>query len=75
MSEGEGRGGGEGEKAVLQIESPRFVPRLAPRPPHTVYYSQALSPTPSTMAVAPELRTAKRSPARPAAKSRPPVAP
>ena len=35
----------------------------APRPP--VMYSQPLSPQPSTTATAPELRTAKRSPARP----------
>ena len=40
-----------------------------------VMYSQPWSPTPSTTAVAPELRTAKRSPARPAAYSSPPVAP
>ena len=38
-------------------------------------YSQPWSPTPSTTAKAPELRTANRSPARPAANNRPPVAP
>ncbi len=35
----------------------------------------AWSPTPSTTATAPEFRTAKRSPAEPAQKSSPPVAP
>src|SRR2546428_654808 len=40
-----------------------------------VMYSHALLPTPSTTAVAPELRTAKRSPAEPARKSSPPGAP
>jgi len=43
------------------------------RPP--VMYSQPFEPQPSTTAVAPELRTAKRSPAWPAANSLPPVAP
>ena len=38
-------------------------------------YSQAWSPTPSTTADAPELRTANRSPAEPATYSSPPVAP
>ena len=38
-------------------------------------YSQPWRPTPSTTAVAPELRTAKRSPARPRTKSSPEVAP
>jgi len=38
-------------------------------------YSQPFAPQPSTTTVAPELRTAKRSPACPAAKSRPEVAP
>ncbi len=38
-------------------------------------YSQPKSPTPSTTAVAPELRTAKRSPASPSTNVRPPVAP
>ena len=38
-------------------------------------YSQPLSPTPSTTACTPELRTAKRSPAQPAANNLPPVAP
>ena len=49
------------------------APRTTTRPP--VMYSQPWSPTPSTMARAPELRTAKRSPARPAAKRAPLVAP
>jgi len=40
-----------------------------------VMYSHALLPTPSTTAVAPELRTAKRSPARPRKNARPLVAP
>ena len=40
-----------------------------------VMYSQPLAPQPSTTTVAPELRTAKRSPAWPAAKSLPLVAP
>ncbi len=39
-------------------------PSTATVPP--VMYSQPWSPTPSTTAVAPELRTQKRSPARPA---------
>jgi hypothetical protein len=38
-------------------------------------YSQPWSPTPSTTAIAPELRTAKRSPATPLKKARPDVAP
>src|SRR2546422_8016632 len=38
-------------------------------------YSQQWFPAPSTTATAPEFRTANRSPARPAAKSVPPVAP
>ncbi len=38
-------------------------------------YSQQWSPAPSITAWAPELRTAKRSPAVPAANSLPPVAP
>ena len=38
-------------------------------------YSQPWWPTPSTTAVAPELRTAKRSPARPRTNSSPEVAP
>ena len=41
----------------------------------SVMYSQPWSPTPSTTAFAPLFRTAKRSPARPAAKRLPPVAP
>ena len=56
------------------------APRLYPKPPRTttvppVMYSQAWSPTPSMTAVAPELRTANRSPAAPATNSEPPVAP
>ena len=38
-------------------------------------YSQPWSPRPSTTAMAPLLRTAKRSPARPAMNTSPPVAP
>ena len=38
-------------------------------------YSQPWSPTPSTTAVAPELRTAKRSPAMPLKNASPEVAP
>ena len=38
-------------------------------------YSQPWSPTPSTTASAPELRTAKRSPASPRKYARPAVAP
>ena len=38
-------------------------------------YSQPWSPTPSTTAVAPELRTAKRSPAMPLKNASPLVAP
>ncbi len=38
-------------------------------------YSHPFEPQPSTTAVAPELRTAKRSPACPAANSAPDVAP
>src|SRR5262249_51259274 len=38
-------------------------------------YSQAWSPVPSTMAVAPLLRTMNRSPTRPATNTCPPVAP
>ncbi len=48
-------------------------PRTTTRPP--VMYSQPWSPTPSTTALAPELRTAKRSPAMPRKKARPLVAP
>mmetsp|Transcript_54383 Transcript_54383/g.93701 ORF Transcript_54383/g.93701 Transcript_54383/m.93701 type:complete len:282 (-) Transcript_54383:978-1823(-) len=40
-----------------------------------VMYSQQWSPAPSHTALAPEFRTAKRSPARPLASSSPPVAP
>ena len=49
------------------------VPRLTTQPP--VMYSQQWSPAPSTTASAIELRTAKRSPARPLTNRRPPVAP
>ena len=48
-------------------------PRITAVPP--VMYSQPLEPSPSTTASAPELRTAKRSPARPEANSLPAVAP
>ena len=48
-------------------------PSTTTRPP--VMYSQPWSPTPSTTASTPELRTAKRSPARPRKKARPLVAP
>ena len=48
-------------------------PSTTTRPP--VMYSQPWSPTPSMTALAPELRTAKRSPARPRANSLPLVAP
>ena len=40
-----------------------------------VMYSQPWSPTASTTATAPELRTAKRSPATPLMNASPPVAP
>ncbi len=40
-----------------------------------VMYSQPWSPTPSTTATAPELRTANRSPARPRRNTSPAVAP
>ena len=43
------------------------------RPP--VMYSHAWSPTPSTTAMAPLFRTAKRSPATPRTYASPPVAP
>ena len=48
-------------------------PRITAVPP--VMYSQPLAPQPSITTSAPELRTAKRSPAWPAANSLPPVAP
>ena len=48
-------------------------PRITATPP--VMYSQPLAPQPSTTAMAPELRTQKRSPAWPAANSLPAVAP
>src|SRR5450759_2699745 len=56
------------------------APKLRPQPPRTatrpaVMYSQPWSPSPSTTARAPLFRTAKRSPALPATKRRPPVAP
>ena len=44
-------------------------PSTTTRPP--VMYSQPWSPTPSTTALTPELRTAKRSPARPRKNARP----
>ena len=66
-------------RTYLQIEHVGHAARHAraeilARPPSTttvplVMYSQPWSPSPSTTAVAPELRTAKRSPARPLAKS------
>ncbi|CRZ97967.1 Uncharacterised protein [Vibrio cholerae] len=58
------------------MPAPKFTPvapKMATMPP--VIYSQALSPAPSITAIVPELRTAKRSPALPAANSLPPVAP
>ena len=48
-------------------------PSTTTRPP--VMYSQPWSPIPSTTVIAPELRTAKRSPASPRKKARPEVAP
>ena len=48
-------------------------PRTTTRPP--VIYSQQWSPTPSTTAIAPELRTQKRSPTRPLIYTSPLVAP
>ena len=48
-------------------------PRTSAVPP--VMYSSPWSPTPSTTAVAPELRTQNRSPTRPRRKSSPEVAP
>ena len=48
-------------------------PRITARPP--VMYSQPWSPTPSTTAVAPELRTQNRSPTTPRMNTLPPVAP
>ena len=48
-------------------------PRITARPP--VMYSQPWSPTPSTTAVAPELRTQNRSPTTPRMNTSPPVAP
>mmetsp|Transcript_13331 Transcript_13331/g.42297 ORF Transcript_13331/g.42297 Transcript_13331/m.42297 type:complete len:369 (-) Transcript_13331:3960-5066(-) len=49
------------------------APSTTTAPP--VIYSQQWSPTPSTTAMASELRTANRSPARPLTNSMPPVAP
>ena len=49
------------------------LPSTATVPP--VMYSQPWSPVPSTTAVAPESRTAKRSPATPQKKASPLVAP
>src|SRR5216683_7058351 len=56
------------------------APKLIPTRPSTtttplVMYSQPWLPTPSTTAIAPEFRTANRSPARPAANNLPAVAP
>ena len=56
------------------------APKFRPVRPSTtmvpfVMYSQPWSPKPSTTAVAPEFRTANRSPAVPLAKNVPPVAP
>ncbi len=48
-------------------------PSTTTSPP--VMYSQPWSPTPSTTAVAPELRTQKRSPTWPRMKTSPAVAP
>ena len=58
------------------MPAPKFwptVPSSTATPP--VIYSQPLAPQPSTTTVAPELRTAKRSPACPAASNVPLVAP
>ena len=73
------------QKLLVRVEQERLAARhpgaeIAAVAPSTttvprVMYSHAWSPTPSTTAVAPELRTAKRSPAAPAQKSSPPVAP
>ena len=49
------------------------LPSTTTRP--LVMYSQPWSPTPSTTAVAPELRTANRSPAMPLKNASPLVAP
>ena len=49
--------------------------RRAPRPRPPVMYSHPWSPTPSTTAVAPELRTQNRSPTTPRRNTSPPVAP
>ena len=54
--------------------------KLRPVPPSTttvplVMYSQPWSPVPSTTAAAPELRTAKRSPATPLKYASPAIAP
>src|SRR4029078_1795571 len=56
------------------------APKLRPVGPSTttlppVMYSQPWSPTPSTTALAPEFRTANRSPARPRRTAVPAVAP
>ena len=48
-------------------------PRITTRPP--VMYSQPWSPTPSTTAFTPLLRTANRSPATPRTNASPPVPP
>ncbi len=60
----------------LDIPAAKFRP-TCPRTTTTpaVMYSQQWLPAPSMTAIAPELRTAKRSPTRPAANSAPQVAP
>src|SRR6059036_3177193 len=60
----------------FDIPAAKFLPTgpsTTTTPP--VMYSQQWSPAPSITATAPEFRTAKRSPALPAANSRPDVAP
>ena len=53
----------EALKAMPAAKFEPVRPRINTSPP--VMYSQPCMPTPSTTAVAPELRTAKRSPATP----------
>src|SRR4029450_10560880 len=73
------RGGARGEdrqpppRAAPPPGAPPPAPGTLPPPP--VMYSPPWSPPPSTTAVAPELRTANRSPARPAQNSSPRGAP
>ena len=58
------------------MPAPKFRPvgpSTTTRPP--VMYSQAWSPTPSTTAMAPELRTQNRSPTWPRRNTSPAVAP